>query len=144
MVATVVLGMTWGESREVKSDDADIDDVGGYRLSIFMGGNGDWYITILKPGDRLGPCVRLAMSGGASSKFPGIGVALKDLYESLGGQEKKSNAYVVLEETEDEGTEAIAVFDNRAEADIFVTNLHIQNDWDAFPHYKVSVLPFGV
>lgn len=72
------------EPREVTSDDLDIDEVGGYRLSIFMGGNGDWYVTILKPGDRLGPCVRLAMSGGASSKFPGLGVAIADVYRALG------------------------------------------------------------
>lgn len=73
----------WGHPRMVTSDDADIDEVGGYRLSIFLGGNGDWYVTILKPSERLGPCVRLAMSGGASADYPGIGAAITALYNAL-------------------------------------------------------------
>lgn len=73
----------WGKPREVQSDDLDIDDVGGYRLSVFMGGNGDWYITILKPGDRLGPCVRLSTSGGASASHPGLPAAIADVYRAL-------------------------------------------------------------
>lgn len=74
----------WGKPREVQSDDLDIDDVGGYRLSVFMGGNGDWYVTILKPSDRLGPCVRLATSGGASALFPGLPSAMAKVYRALG------------------------------------------------------------
>lgn len=76
----------WGEPREVVSDDADIDLVGGYRLSIFMGGNGDWYVAILKPGERLGPCVRLRTSGGAASDYPGLCVAIANAYRALGGE----------------------------------------------------------
>lgn len=70
---------TLNEPRRYLTDDADISDP--MELELFMGGNGDWYMSVLPKGDRLTRhCVRVTTSG---SKCPGAAVALARLYRAL-------------------------------------------------------------
>lgn len=52
--------MSWETPRVYFSDDRDIED---NRLRIFMGGNFDWYVSVVKAGDRFGPAVRITTHG---------------------------------------------------------------------------------
>ncbi len=76
---------TWGETRRCATDDRDIDP-DRHELHVGLGGNGDWYLSVLPEGHKLGPTVRISTSGGAEQRYPGIGVALADLYRVLGRQ----------------------------------------------------------
>lgn len=68
------------EPRRYLTDDADIEDL-PMELEIFMGHNGDWYLSVLPQGDRLTRhCVRVTTSG---SRHPGAASALAALYRSL-------------------------------------------------------------
>jgi len=70
------------EPRDYLTDDCD---VGQETLRISMGGNGDWYITILdKPGHRIGSTVRLTTSG-ARREHEHVALAVARLYDALGG-----------------------------------------------------------
>jgi hypothetical protein len=75
------------EPRSVASDDSDMEP---NSLDIFQGGNGDWYLSIRETEHRLGKAVRLSTSGGASARFPGIGLAILALYNALGPRKKIS------------------------------------------------------
>ncbi len=72
---------TW-LAREYMSDDVDIEP---NRLRLDQGGNGDWYLTILKPGERMGVAVRITTSGTRSSA-PDMPRAVFDLYRAMGGE----------------------------------------------------------
>jgi hypothetical protein len=72
--------LPWGSDIRVKTDDCDKSDL---ELSIFQGGNGDWYISILPEGHRIGPCVRISTSGGASARVPGLTAAIAEVYQAL-------------------------------------------------------------
>jgi hypothetical protein len=51
-------------------------------LVVSMGGNGDWYITIVKHGEKIGPTVRLTTSG-TPRGFEGVPAAVAKLYQAL-------------------------------------------------------------
>ncbi len=75
----------WPEAREYICDNRDSDDL--YKLSISMGGNGDWYVSVLPKDDRWSRAtVRLCTSGGAISAVPGLVQAVCDAYRALGGE----------------------------------------------------------
>lgn len=69
--------------REYLSDDRDLRP---NKLVVMQAENGDWYVSIVKIGDRLGPCVRLTTSG-APSHLQHVAAAVHDLYRALGGEE---------------------------------------------------------
>jgi len=69
------------EPRDYRTDDCDQET-----LRISMGGNGDWYLTILdEPSHKLGPTVRLTTSG-ARREHEHVAMAVFRLYEALGGK----------------------------------------------------------
>ncbi len=72
------------DERRYLSDDADIDGH-EYELVIHDGraGNGDWYISVLPKGHKIGPTVRIRASGGESSRLPGLVAAIEAMYRSL-------------------------------------------------------------
>ncbi len=74
----------WGEPRRYRSDDRDLagrdDD-----LVVSQGGNGDWYVTIVKHGEKTGPSVRLTTSG-TRPEFSGVPAAMAKLYRALGAR----------------------------------------------------------
>jgi hypothetical protein len=71
----------WGEPREYRSDDRDLRD-GDKRLVVSQGGNGDWYVSILNPGQKIGPTVRITTSG-CPRGYEGVSLAIGDLYRAL-------------------------------------------------------------
>lgn len=64
----------------------DRDQEPRHELVVFQGGNGDWYVSVLPEGDRIGPCVRLCTSGGASHAAPGLTHAAHLMYDAIAGQ----------------------------------------------------------
>lgn len=70
--------------RRYLSDDADIDGH-EYELVIHDGraGNGDWYISVLPKGHKIGPTVRVRTSGGEAARLPGFVAAINQAYEAL-------------------------------------------------------------
>ncbi len=73
------------EIREVRylTDDRD-DERNQNELVIQLGGNGDWYVSVVPKGQgTVGRGVRLATSGGASSQAPGLCVAIADAFRAL-------------------------------------------------------------
>lgn len=80
-------GTSWGEPREFVSDDpgpGPDPSATANRLVVSMGGNGDWYVSVRIGANRIGPAVRVATSGGASSSYPGLSVAIARAYRALG------------------------------------------------------------
>lgn len=71
----------WGDPLSYVTDDRD--EKSPHELKIFLGGNGDWYVSVLPKGHRVGPAVRLCTSGGASSAAPGLTNAIADAYSAL-------------------------------------------------------------
>lgn len=69
------------EERRYRSDDLDIED---NELVISQGGNGDWYISIVKTGERIGPHVRLTTSG-ARRQHAAVASIVASLYRALVG-----------------------------------------------------------
>ena len=69
-------------AREYMSDDVDIEP---NRLRLDQGGNGDWYLAILKPNERMGVAVRITTSGTRSSA-PDMPLAVFKLYQAMGGE----------------------------------------------------------
>jgi len=64
------------------SDDCDKNDK--YELVIHLGGNGDWYIATVPEGEGcVGRAVRLCTSGGASTKAPGLTVAISNAFSAI-------------------------------------------------------------
>lgn len=67
------------EPRYYLSDDCDIEE---NKLKIYQAENGDWYVVILKPNERIGTAVRITTSG-ARRKYLKVASAIYNLYESL-------------------------------------------------------------
>ena len=72
------------EIREVRYLTDDRDERRRNELVINFGGNGDWYVAVVPEGEgAIGRSVRICTSGGASSKAPGLGVAIADAFRAL-------------------------------------------------------------
>ena len=71
----------WTEPLRYRSDDRDLE---GHDLDlvISMGGNGDWYVSIVKHGEPIGPCVRVTTSGALPGKEAVAG-RVAELYKAL-------------------------------------------------------------
>lgn len=74
----------WGERLRFLTDDRDHEE--RFELNIFPGGNGDWYVSVLPEGHRLGPTVRVSTSGGAARSVPGLGIAISRAYRAMLGE----------------------------------------------------------
>jgi hypothetical protein len=72
------------EVRAYRSDDRDLRGCDN-ELRVFSGGNGDWYVSIVGRGDRIGPAVRITTSG-TPRGFEHVPVAIARLYRALGGE----------------------------------------------------------
>lgn len=72
---------TWGSPRRYRSDDRD-QERNDNDLLVFMGGNGDWYVSIVKHGEKLGPAVRLTTSG-TPHNCQDVPAAMAALYRAL-------------------------------------------------------------
>lgn len=72
--------MNFQEPVRYLTDDADIDRHRN-ELRIFMGGNGDWYVSIAPEGEGdIGRGVRIVTSG---SRVPGLAVAIANAYRAI-------------------------------------------------------------
>lgn len=72
--------MSFEDPRSYTTDDIDIDK-DAHRLEISMGGNGDWYVSIIPKGHRASyHCVRVTTSG---SRKPEVANAVADLYLAM-------------------------------------------------------------
>ena len=67
------------EPRYYLSDDCDIEE---NKLKIYQAENGDWYVVILKPNERIGTAVRITTSG-CRNEYQNVAIALLKLYETL-------------------------------------------------------------
>jgi len=65
------------------TDDRDLPEEDQRTLVIFHGGNGDWYVQVAPAHGRTMEGVRICTSGGASSRCPGLGVAIADAYRAI-------------------------------------------------------------
>jgi len=63
--------------KRYRSDDQDIED---NELLIYQGGNGDWYLSIVKTGEKLGPSIRITTSG---SRKPNAPKHIRRFYENI-------------------------------------------------------------
>ena len=70
--------------RRYPSDDRDLRGCDN-ELCVFSGENGDWYVSIVKRGEKIGPCVRVTTSGSPLG-MEGVPVAIARLYRALGGE----------------------------------------------------------
>ena len=62
----------------------DRDDESRNELVIIQGGNGDWYVAIVPEGEGcIGRGVRIATSGGASTRVPGLAPAIANAFRAL-------------------------------------------------------------
>jgi hypothetical protein len=66
-----------------RSDDRDLPGSDN-DLVIFFGGNGDWYVSIVKHGERIGPAARVTTSG-VPRGFEGVAPAVARLHAALRG-----------------------------------------------------------
>ena len=72
------------EINEVRylTDDRDVEPK--KELVINLGGNGDWYIAVVSEGEgTIGRAVRICTSGGASTRVPGLPVAIGSAFTAL-------------------------------------------------------------
>jgi hypothetical protein len=68
------------EERRYLTDDRDMEEH-PMELRLFMGENGDWYMSVLPQGDRYTKhCVRITTSG---SRYPGMSAALAALHRAM-------------------------------------------------------------
>jgi hypothetical protein len=65
------------------SDDRDLPGSDN-DLVVFFGGNGDWYVSIVKHGERIGPAARVTTSG-VPRGFEGVAPAVSRLHAALRG-----------------------------------------------------------
>ena len=72
------------ESRCYHSDDRDLRG-GNNDLIVSQGGNGDWYLTIVPHGQKIGPTVRLTTHGSPRG-MERVAPAVANLYRALGGK----------------------------------------------------------
>ena len=69
---------------EVRYLTDDRDDERPNELVIFPGGNGDWYVGVARQGKGcIGNSVRICTSGGASTRAPGLGLAIAHAFRAL-------------------------------------------------------------
>jgi hypothetical protein len=68
-------------ARRYRSDDRDLYNHDN-DLLVFQGENGDWYISIVKHGEKLGPSVRLTTSG-TPRGYDRVPAAMMALYRAL-------------------------------------------------------------
>jgi hypothetical protein len=71
--------------RRYRSDDRDLPGSDN-DLIVTQGGNGDWYVIIVKHGEKIGPCVRLTTSG-VPRGYEDVPVAMARLYRALKGKD---------------------------------------------------------
>lgn len=90
------------EDRRYLSDDADIDRH-DYELVIHdaRDRNGDWYISIVPKGHKIGPTVRIRTSGGEASRLPGFIAAIDAMYQALARDPRADRLHAVLESAVD-------------------------------------------
>jgi len=69
--------LNYGETLKYLTDDCDVNR---NELTIFQGGNGDWYVAIVKEDEALGPCVRITTS---CNRVPGLAPAIANAYRAL-------------------------------------------------------------
>lgn len=74
-------GESWATPRRYRSDDRDVTGLDN-DLLVFHGNNGDWYVSVLPHGNRVGPAVRLTTSG-TPRGFDGVPAAMAHLYRAL-------------------------------------------------------------
>lgn len=75
----------WGTPLSYLTDDRDLEE--RHKVTIFPGGNGDWYISTHPEDQRMGlHGVRLSTSGGASRAAPGLTIAVARAYRALRGE----------------------------------------------------------
>ena len=67
------------DAHEYLSDDRDVE---ANRLRVYQGDNGDWYVVVLKPGERIGTAVRITTSG-VRRGLEGVAPAVRRLYDAL-------------------------------------------------------------
>ena len=79
------------------TDDRDMSEEEQQVLSIFIGGNGDYYVSTHPKTHRTGRAVRLAMSGGASSRIPMLCAGIATAYRAMANDEN-CNPVLVKEE----------------------------------------------
>ncbi len=74
---------------EVRYLTDDRDARNPHELVIGIGGNGDWYAAVVPKGEgTLGRAVRICTSGGASTKAPGLPVAIADAFRAIEKSQK--------------------------------------------------------
>ena len=76
---------SYAEPRRYRSDDRDLNGC-DQDLQVFMGENGDWYVSIVKHGERCGPCVRVTTSG-TPRGLEGVPLAVHQLYLAMKSRE---------------------------------------------------------
>lgn len=74
------------EPRRYRSDDRDLEDHDLDLVVLPPDGNGDWYVSVLPHGDKIGPTVRVTTSGTPNGQH-GVCVAVARLYRAMGGEE---------------------------------------------------------
>lgn len=75
------------------TDDRDLPDEDQRSLVIFQGGNGDWYVQVAPKHGRTMDGVRLCTSGGASTKCPGLTVAIAEAYRAIKASESGERSH---------------------------------------------------
>jgi hypothetical protein len=82
--------VSFEKPRRYRSGDRDLQGQ-DLDLVLSMGGNGDWYVMVVKHGEKLGPAVRVTSSG-IPSNCGNIPAALAQLYNALPEQEVTAQA----------------------------------------------------
>jgi hypothetical protein len=73
-----------GDIREVRYLTDDRDEKRRNELVITLGGNGDWYVSVVPEGQKtIGRGVRVSTSGGASRRAPGLPAAIAEAFKAL-------------------------------------------------------------
>lgn len=80
--------MPINERHEYLSDDRDGYGAGGNCLVIMPAENGDWYVSVLKPGDRVGEAVRITTSGSPPGLHK-VAVHIRAIYDLLPKTEER-------------------------------------------------------
>ncbi len=72
-----------GQMSEVRYLTDDRDYARRMELVIQLGGNGDWYVSVVPEGEGAVRGVRICTSGGAASRVPGLPKAIADAFRVL-------------------------------------------------------------
>jgi hypothetical protein len=69
---------------EVRYLTDDRDEKRRNELVIQIGGNGDWYVSVVPEGQgAMGKAVRICTSGGAASRCPGLPAAIAQAFIAI-------------------------------------------------------------